>query len=85
MPRGMRSQSDIGNLNGRAATRLQTLTDQKKEEYKEVISFLKRGYSVRNTAKLCFTNPLPLGKASKLSLRSLNRGFPMLALVQFKG
>ena len=60
-------------------------TEQKKEEYKEVISFLKRGYSVRNTAKFCFTNPLPLGKASKLSLRSLNRGFPMLALVQFKG
>ena len=27
-------------------------TEEKKEEYKEVISFLKRGYSVRNTAKL---------------------------------
>ena len=27
-------------------------TKQKKEEYKEVISLLKRGYSVRNTAKL---------------------------------
>ena len=27
-------------------------TERKKEEYKEVISFLKRGYSVRNTAKL---------------------------------
>ena len=27
-------------------------TEQKKEEYKEVISFLKRGYSVRNTATL---------------------------------
>ena len=27
-------------------------TEQKKEEYKEVISFLKRGYSIRNTAKL---------------------------------
>ena len=27
-------------------------TEQKKEEYKEVISLLKRGYSVRNTAKL---------------------------------
>ena len=26
-------------------------TKQKKEEYKEVISLLKRGYSVRNTAK----------------------------------
>lgn len=28
------------------------ITERKKEEYKEVISFLKRGYSVRNTAKL---------------------------------
>ena len=27
-------------------------TERKKEEYKEVISFLKRGYSVRNTATL---------------------------------
>ena len=27
-------------------------TEQKKEEYKEVISLLKRGYSVRNVAKL---------------------------------
>ena len=27
-------------------------TERKKEEYKEVISLLKRGYSVRNTAKL---------------------------------
>lgn len=26
--------------------------ERKKEEYKDVISFLKRGYSVRNTAKL---------------------------------
>ena len=50
-------------------------TEQKKEEYKEVISFLKRGYSVRNTATLCFTNPLPLGKANEFSLHSLNRGF----------
>ena len=46
---------------------------------------MKRGYSVRNTANFVFTNPLPLGKASKLSLRSLNRGFPILALVQCKG
>ena len=57
-------------------------TERKKEEYKEVISFLKRGYSVRNTAKLCFTNPLPHGKVNEISLHSLNRGFPMLALVQ---
>ena len=27
--------------------------DKKKEEYKEVITLLKRGYSVRNVAKLC--------------------------------
>ena len=27
-------------------------TERKKEEYKEVISLLKRGYSVRNTATL---------------------------------
>lgn len=26
--------------------------DQKREEYKEVISLLKRGYSIRNVAKL---------------------------------
>ena len=50
-------------------------TEQKKEEYKEVISFLKRGYSVRNTAKFCFTNPLPLGKVNTFPLHSLNRGF----------
>lgn len=50
-------------------------TERKKGEHKEVISLLKRGYSVRNTAKLCFTNPLPLGKINKFSLHSLNRGF----------
>ena len=60
-------------------------TERKKEEYKEVIAFLKRGYSVRNTAKFCFTNPLPLGKANEISLHSLNRGFQALALVQCKG
>ena len=27
-------------------------TEQKREEYKEVISLLKKGYSVRNVAKL---------------------------------
>lgn len=27
-------------------------TEQKREEYKDIISYLKRGYSVRNTAKL---------------------------------
>ena len=28
-------------------------TEQKKEEYKDIISYLKKGYSVRNVAKLC--------------------------------
>ena len=32
-------------------------TKQKKKEYKEVISQLKRGYSVLNTAKFCFHEP----------------------------
>ena len=27
-------------------------TEQKREEHKDIISYLKRGYSVRNTAKL---------------------------------
>ena len=27
-------------------------TEQKKEDHKDIISYLKRGYSVRNTAKL---------------------------------
>jgi DNA invertase Pin-like site-specific DNA recombinase len=37
----------LGRKNGSVKT-----TEQKKEEYKEVILFLKRGNSVRNTAKL---------------------------------
>ena len=73
---GRESYIANGGKLGRKKGSIKT-TEQKKEEYKEVISFLKRGYSVRNTAKFCFTNPLPLGKASKLSLRSLNRGFQM--------
>ena len=59
-------------------------TERKKEEYKEVISLLKRGYSVRNTAKLCFTNPLPLCKVNTFPLHSLNRGFQALATAQYK-
>lgn len=27
--------------------------EQKKEEYKEIITLLKKGYSIRNTASLC--------------------------------
>ena len=30
--------------------------EKKREEYKEVISLLKRGYSIRNTAKLTGTS-----------------------------
>ena len=45
---------------------------------------MERGYSVRNTAKLCFTNPLALGKVNTFPLHSLNRGFQALALVQYR-
>ena len=45
-------EDNMDVFNGRAATRLQTLTERKKEEYKEVVSFLNRGYYVRNTATL---------------------------------
>ena len=77
-------EDNMDVFNGRAAKRLQILTERKKEKYKEVISFLKRGYSVRNTAKFCFTNPLPLGKVNTFPLHSLNRGFQALALVQYR-
>ena len=77
-------EDNMDVFNGRAATRLQTLTERKKEEYREVISLLKRGYSVRNTAKFCFTNPLPLGKVNTFPLHSLNRDFQALASAQCK-
>ena len=54
-------------FNGIAATRLQILTERKKEEYKEAISLLKRGYSVRNTAKLCFHEPTTARQSKYLS------------------
>lgn len=38
-----------GKLRRRKGSR--KTTERKKEEYKEVISLLKRGYSVRNTTK----------------------------------
>ncbi len=41
-----------GGTMGRPKGSIKTL-EAKKEEYKEAISLLKRGYSVRNTAKLC--------------------------------
>ena len=42
-------------------------TERKKEEYKEVISLLKRGYSVRNTAKLT--------SVSVSTVQGVKRGF----------
>jgi len=42
------------NNNGKLGRKVGTIktTEQLKDEYKDVISFLKRGYSIRNTAKL---------------------------------
>ena len=40
-----------GGKLGRKVGSIKT-TEQKREEYKDIISYLKRGYSVRNTAKL---------------------------------
>lgn len=40
-----------GGKLGRKVGSIKT-TEQKKEEYKDIISYLKRGYPVRNTAKL---------------------------------
>ena len=48
---GRESYIANGGKLGRKKGSIKT-TEQKKEEYKEVISLLKRGYSVRNTAKL---------------------------------
>ena len=53
---GRESYITNGGKLGRKKDCIKT-TEQKKEEYKEVISFLKRGYSVRNTATLCFHEP----------------------------
>lgn len=41
-----------GGKLGRKTGSIKTM-EQKKEEYKEVIALLKKGYSVRNTASLC--------------------------------
>ena len=40
-----------GGKLGRKVGSIKT-TEQKREEHKDIISYLKRGYSVRNTAKL---------------------------------
>ena len=60
-------EDNMDVFNGRAAKRLQILTERKKEEYKEVISFLKRGYSVRNIATLCFHEPTTVFDTSSLN------------------
>ena len=48
---GRKLYIERGGKLGRKAGSIKT-TEQKKEEYKDIISYLKRGYSVRNTAKL---------------------------------
>ena len=48
---GRKLYIERGGKLGRKVGSIKT-TDQKKEEYKDIISYLKRGYSVRNTAKL---------------------------------
>ena len=42
--------------------------ERKKEEYKDVISFLKRGYSVRNTAKLSIVSISTVQRVKKTCL-----------------
>lgn len=48
---GRKLYIERGGKLGRKVGSIKT-TDQKKEEHKDIISYLKRGYSVRNTAKL---------------------------------
>ena len=48
---GRKLYIERGGKLGRKVGSIKT-TEQKKEEYKDIISYLKRGYSVRNTAKL---------------------------------
>ena len=48
---GRKLYIERGGKLGRKAGSIKT-TEQKKEEYKDIISYLKRGYSVRNVAKL---------------------------------
>ena len=48
---GRKLYIERGGKLGRKVGSVKT-TEQKKEEYKDIISYLKRGYSVRNTAKL---------------------------------
>lgn len=49
---GRRLYIERGGKLGRKVGSVKT-TEQKREEHKDIISYLKRGYSVRNVAKLC--------------------------------
>ena len=49
---GRKLYIERGGKLGRKVGSVKT-TEQKREEHKDIISFLKRGYSVRNVAKLC--------------------------------
>ena len=49
---GRKLYIERGGKLGRKAGSVKT-TEQKKEEHKDIISYLKKGYSVRNVAKLC--------------------------------
>ena len=49
---GRKLYIERGGKLGRKVGSVKT-TEHKKEEYKDIISYLKRGYSVRNVAKLC--------------------------------
>jgi DNA invertase Pin-like site-specific DNA recombinase len=49
---GRKLYIERGGRLGRKVGSVKT-TEQKKEEHKDIISYLKRGYSVRNVAKLC--------------------------------
>ena len=48
-------------------------TERKKEEYKEVISFLKRGYSVRKTAKLSNVSVSTVQRVKKKSMHFIKQ------------
>ena len=49
---GRKLYIERGGKLGRRVGSVKT-TEQKREEHKDIISYLKRGYSVRNVAKLC--------------------------------
>ena len=49
---GRKLYKERGGKLGRRVGSVKT-TEQKKEDHKDIISYLKKGYSVRNVAKLC--------------------------------